>query len=442
MSLQRKKNSGGKSMMSQLTLYGEEIETYSNSNANKIGDNDKAFHNWYRFVLSFPPHLVRKYIKQFSLDKECTILDPFCGTGTTIIEAKLNGIRGIGIESNPMSYFASKVKTDWDIDWKELQEKSFEIADNAKDRIKEKGSRELLSLPEEQQRLLITNSISPLPLHKSLILLSEIRKDTDCYVNHQLLAFASATVKYASNLRFGPEVGVSKKKKVDVDIVTSWLKEIKVMINDLKNGDKYKLPKSRIIHADSRDIKNHLSKESVDAVFTSPPYPNEKDYTRTTRLESVLLGFIKNKDELRNLKRGLLRSNTRNVYKDDRDDEFIANYPEIIKIADEIEKRRISMGKTSGFEKMYHKVTKLYFGGIARHLENQKIVLKKGAMLGYVVGDQASYLQVYIPTGKLIADIAINIGYELVGIDHFRTRYATATKKDMNEEIVLLRWMG
>ena len=311
-------------MMSQLTLYGEEIETYSNSNANKIGDNDKAFHNWYRFVLSFPPHLVRKYIKQFSLDKECTVLDPFCGTGTTIIEAKLNGIRGIGIESNPMSYFASKVKTDWDIDWKELQEKSFEIADNAKDRIKEKGSRELLSLPEEQQRLLITNSISPLPLHKSLILLSEIRKDTDCYVNHQLLAFASATVKYASNLRFGPEVGVSKKKKVDVDIVTSWLKEIKVMINDLKNGDKYKLPKSRIIHADSRDIKNHLSKESVDAVFTSPPYPNEKDYTRTTRLESVLLGFIKNKDELRNLKRGLLRSNTRNVYKDDRDDEFIA----------------------------------------------------------------------------------------------------------------------
>lgn len=31
--------------MSQLTLYGEKIEAYSNNNANKIGDNDKAFHN-------------------------------------------------------------------------------------------------------------------------------------------------------------------------------------------------------------------------------------------------------------------------------------------------------------------------------------------------------------------------------------------------------------
>ena len=37
---------------------------------------------------------------------------------------------------------------------------------------------------------------------------------------------------------------------------------------------------------------------SIDAVITSPPYPNEKDYTRTMRLESVLLGFVSNKAEL------------------------------------------------------------------------------------------------------------------------------------------------
>ncbi|MEA3341793.1 MAG: DNA methyltransferase, partial [Chloroflexota bacterium] len=50
---------------------------------------DRAFHDWYRFVLSYPPHLVRDYVDDFGLDEQSTILDPFCGTGTTVVEAKL-----------------------------------------------------------------------------------------------------------------------------------------------------------------------------------------------------------------------------------------------------------------------------------------------------------------------------------------------------------------
>jgi DNA modification methylase len=427
-------------MVSQLNLYGENVDQYFYGNENKLRNDDMAFHNWYRFVLSFPPHLVRKYIQKFKLNEENILLDPFCGTGTTIIEAKLNGIRGIGIEFNPMSYFSSKVKTDWDIDWKSLQDSSIEIANNAKIKIKENGNNNLQRLSRQQQSLLITNSISPIPLHKSLILLSEIQQSENSDLNHQLLAFASSTVKYASNLRFGPEVGVSKRIKNDADVVNAWLREISIIIKDLKVQEHKNKIETQIIKADARDIGDILSNNSIDAVFTSPPYPNEKDYTRTTRLESVLLGFIKNKDELRELKRGLLRSNTRNVYKGDDDDKFIKEHSEILEIADEIEKRRIHMGKTSGFEKTYHKVTKLYFGGIARHLESLKSKLKKGAKLGYVVGDQASYLQVYIPTGKIIANIAEKLGYKIIGIDPFRTRYATSTKREMNEEVVLLKW--
>jgi hypothetical protein len=177
-------------------------------------------------------------------------------------------------------------------------------------------------------------------------------------------------------------------------------------------------------------------------VFTSPPYPNEKDYTRTTRLESVLLGFINNKEELRRLKKGLLRSNTRNVYKGDNDDIWIYEHKEIQRLADTIEKRRIELGKTSGFEKLYSKVTKLYFGGMARHLAELRPFLKKDAYLGYVVGDQASYFRIIIRTGTLLSDIAQSLGYEVESIDLFRTRFATATKKQMREEVVVLRWPG
>lgn len=132
--------------------------------------------------------------------------------------------------------------------------------------------------------------------------------------------------------------------------------------------------------------------------------------------------------------------NTRGVYKGDDDDQWIAQHPEIQRIADAIEQRRMEMGKNSGFERMYPRVTKLYFGGMARHLAELRTVLRPGAQLAYVVGDQASYLRVMIRTGQLIADIAQALGYELVRVDLFRTRLATATREQLREEVVVLRW--
>jgi hypothetical protein len=156
----------------------------------------------------------------------------------------------------------------------------------------------------------------------------------------------------------------------------------------------------------------------------------------------VLLGFYTNTAQLRDLKRRLVRSNTRGVYKADDDDRWIADHPEIQRIADRIEARRIDLGKTSGFERLYGRVTKLYFGGMARHLAELRPVLRPGARLAYVVGDQASYLRVMIRTGQLLSEIAQGLGYELVRIDLFRTRFATATQSDLREEVVVLRWPG
>lgn len=108
-----------------LTLPSESNSTVKKpegfNNNNSINPEDQAFHNWYRFVLSYPPHLVRKYINDFELDKRSTVLDPFCGTGTTIVEAKSNQIKAIGLEANSFPHFASTVKTDWTIAPNELK---------------------------------------------------------------------------------------------------------------------------------------------------------------------------------------------------------------------------------------------------------------------------------------------------------------------------------
>jgi tRNA G10 N-methylase Trm11 len=179
-------------------------------------------------------------------------------------------------------------------------------------------------------------------------------------------------VSTISNLHFGPEVGVGPPKK-DVAVVSTWLGRVLQIAHDLRNLRQLPETMATVHQADSRALKSLLKPKSVDAVFTSPPYPNEKDYTRTTRLETVLLGFIENKQALRALKKTMVRSNTRGVYKGDDDDHWISNFAEIGRIADEIESRRIAMNKTSGFERLYAKVTKLYFGGMARHLADLRI---------------------------------------------------------------------
>ena len=423
--------------------------------ANQLAAGDRPAHEWYRFVLSFPPHLVRQYVERLGLGPDDCVLDPFCGTGTTLVECKKNGIPSVGLEPHPMSHFASSVKVDWAPEPEGLAAYGADVAEAVSERLESqgiidepffqpnvKGIPELRGLPPEQAKLLLKNSISPLPLHKALTLLDVLNERSDeAYDRHARLALARALVSPISNLTFGPEVGVGSPK-TDTPVISPWLSGVDSMGEDLRQLKGLPGTPSRVVCADARDVDRHLAPESIDAVITSPPYPNEKDYTRTTRLETVLLGFVRDKGELRALKENLVRSNTRNVYKGDRDDEWIAEHGEILRIADAIEARRIELGKTSGFEKQYKNVTRHYFGGMARHLAGLRKVLRPGARLAYVVGDQASYLRVMIRTGKLLADIAQSLGYELVGIDLFRTRLATATRQDLREEVVVLRWPG
>ena len=425
----------------------------TNGGRNKLAQTDRAFHDWYRFVLSYPPHLVRQYLTEFELGENDLVLDPFCGTGTTVVEAKLQNIPSVGIEANRFAHFAGSVKVDWSVNADDLIEHAKGIRDRAISRLARQGISDepekhvnipsnLRELSYDKHRIILKDSISPLPLHKALVLLDEIdRFKITGFNKYFRLAFANALVFKVSNLRFGPEVGIGKARQ-DVSVVNQWFNEIEKIGDDLGCVNSGDYPDASVILSDSRDASKLLGDRKVSAVITSPPYPNEKDYTRTTRLESVMLGFIANKDELRSMKKSMLRSNTRGVYKDDDDDKFVKDIVEIQDIAKQIEERRIEMEKTSGFERMYARVTKLYFGGMAKHLLQLQSVLKPGAHLAYVVGDQASYLRVMIRTGHILAKIAESLGYEIVRIDQFRTRFSTATKSDLNEEVLVLRWHG
>ena len=426
-----------------------------NGAKNNLLPSDRPAHDWYRFVLSFPPHLVRDYADQFELSSDSLLLDPFCGTGTTMVEGKKLGIPAVGIEAVPLALLASQIKVDWSPNPVRLKAHAEHVAERVLASLEREGISDdphenqdtrseasLRSLPETTQKLLLKGSISPLPLHKVLTLIEVLEKEQSSpYYRHELLALAKLLPSEIGNLRFGPEVGVGAIKQ-DAPVVGSWLSQVWHMANDLRVLSAISETPANALSGDARDIGALLDPQSVDAVICSPPYPNEKDYLRIVRLESVLLGFIEDQPQLRSLKQRLVRSNTRGVYKGDEDDKWIRSNRNIAKIAEEIEARRIALGKGSGFERAYHRVTKLYFGGMARHFQSLSKVLRPGARLAYVVGDQASYLRVMIRTAKLLAEVAVSQGYELEGIDLFRTRHATATGEQLREEVPLLRWPG
>ncbi|MBN2594755.1 MAG: hypothetical protein JXA81_14705 [Sedimentisphaerales bacterium] len=409
---------------------------------NRLFLRDGAFHDWYSFVLSFPPHLVQQYLRRFSLSNGETVLDPFCGTGTTLVEAKENLISSIGIEASPMASFASKVKTNWTKNFLQLRQAGETVVEKAIQSYSQPGQ-PFLKFNPEQEKIILSDSISELPLHKCLILLNKVQAIADLEIRDLLLlAFAHVAVSSASNLKFGPEVGVRKKKKEDATVFEDFYHKVSTMARDLELVANNPTTPSTVITGDSRQVNLTIPEASIDAVITSPPYPNEKDYTRTTRLESVLLGFLKNKNDLKRLKQALLRSNTRNVYAKDSDDALILAGCTIDRIAKEIERRRIALKKTSGFERLYHRVTRLYFGGMKRHFQELQRFLRPGAKLAYVVGDQASYLQVMIRTGELLAEIAHEMGYDVIDLDLFRTRISTTTGQQLREEVLVLEWKG
>lgn len=119
----------------------------ANGTLNKLAAEDRLAHDWYRFVLSFPPHLVRDYLYRFGMDRDSMVLDPFCGTGTTLVECKKLGIPSVGVEANPFAHFASTVKTDWSPDPDGLLKHAKEVAELAHEKLQSEGFEDQSPLP-------------------------------------------------------------------------------------------------------------------------------------------------------------------------------------------------------------------------------------------------------------------------------------------------------
>jgi len=134
------------------------------------------------------------------------------------------------------------------------------------------------------------------------------------------------------------------------------------------------------------------------------------------------------------VKESLLRSNTRNVFVNDRDGDEVAEFSSINAVCQQIERRRQELGKTSGFERLYHKVVAHYFGGMRRHFRALYKKALPGAKLAYVVGDQLSFLMVPVRTAAFLSEVAEAEGFRTRAIELWRERIGTKIRNSASKE--------
>src|SRR4030095_9531471 len=252
--------------------------TKTNGAINTLQKEDRPVHGWYRFVLSYPPHLVRQYISAFDLRRDDLLLDPFCGTGTTLVEAKKNRIPSVGCDAHPLAALVSRVKTNWELDMSLLRNKLRRILKRAE----ETGSQHGLSplsfdaqlkkdkknnglngfrLTEDEEKLLPTGFLSQRPLQRLLILRGEIEhqleKESEQVQEFFLVALAHVIANGAGNFAFGPEI-YRTKAKPDYDVLGHFARQVDLMITELGLVQKAGLASTRcsVVSDDARELLN------------------------------------------------------------------------------------------------------------------------------------------------------------------------------------------
>jgi DNA modification methylase len=216
--------------------------------------NQYLTHWIYPYKGKFHPQMIRALLNIIDLKEGDTVLDPFVGSGTTAVEAKLLGINCIGIDISPICVLQSEIKTE-----------SLEIIDEI-----------------ERNRDRIINKLDFNPSdHKDKTFLEII----DSISNEKVKNFYKMAylVAVSDNTRRGRNFKQSFYKNLNLMIKS--VKDFK----DIANKLKLKLGETKVTVGDSRYLP--LEDESVDGIITSPPYSIALDYVANDAHALKVLGY-------------------------------------------------------------------------------------------------------------------------------------------------------
>lgn len=387
------------------------------SRAGAFTDNMKLpVHRWFRYSAGFSAEWVENVIGERSIDRKLDVLDPFCGSGTTLLAAASKGANATGFESHPFVYRIAKAKT----------QRDFQLEDYL-DR-----ARSVLSTARHATGLLPSSTSELLRRCYADDSLAQLEAIRGAYQYHRKgdqvddLIWLTVT----SILRECSGVGTAqwqyllpnRTKSRVIDPFVAFERKYLNIASDLHGSWSPDCGEMTVVQTDARSPS---LQGKFDMVVTSPPYPNNYDYADATRLEMSFWGEVSSWGDLHGaVRQYLVRACSQHSAADRLVLEDILDEPGVSPIRDELSvvcRELDAMRHLKAGKKTYHTMVAAYFADLARVWQSLRELVREGGEVAFVIGDSAPY-GVHVPCDKWLAALAVSAGFHSPKFEKLRDR--------------------
>ena len=398
-------------------------------------------HGIHEYKGKFNPQIVHCMINLMGIDKSSKVLDPFSGSGTTILECAHLGIRAEGADINPMACFIanSKIKA-LSIDVKAAKQKVDSFFENYK--------QELFKCVPEDDRIIYLKKWIPA---ETLEILEKVRLFADLQAEGLrclILTLASDLIRdYSYQEPFDLRIRRRKSPMPEVPILQTLresigkhLRKIEEIQSCLGTID----TTNRVINCDIKSDRP-FENEVFDAAFTSPPYVTALPYIDTQRISLVWLGLC-NANEIRELEASLIGSRDilnreKTIWNESMMNNSAGLPDELFSLVCEMQ---ASLSDNDGFRKRAVPVLLYrYLADMKKMFANVSSLLKEDAPYVLIVGHNKTTLgekTFFLNTPDLLAKLASSCGWrveEIIPLETYK-RYGINSKNSIGEESMIV----